>query len=81
MFKIIKIYLLFLLDNNFEELKHIFLFSINFNFLKFYENINKIKRMFRSIPVSNKICFDKQLKRNWKIHERKLNEMKSKLSK
>jgi hypothetical protein len=37
--------------------------------------------MFRAIPVSNKICFDKELKRNWKIHEQKLMEMKSKLSK
>lgn len=33
--------------------------------------------MFRSIPVANKICFDKDLKRQWRIHEKKLRELKS----
>lgn len=33
--------------------------------------------MFRSIPVANKLCFDKQLKRSWQIHEKKLKTLKS----
>ena len=32
--------------------------------------------MFRAIPVANKICFDKDLKRQWKIHEKKLKDLK-----
>ena len=35
--------------------------------------------MFRSIPVANKICFDKDLKRKWRIHERKLRDLKCSL--
>ena len=37
--------------------------------------------MFRAIPVSNKLCFDREVKRSWKIHESKLNKLKSHLSK
>lgn len=33
--------------------------------------------MFRSIPVANKLCFDKELKRSWEIHEKKLKSLKS----
>ena len=36
--------------------------------------------MFRAIPVSNKLCFDREVKRSWKIHESKLTRLKSKLS-
>lgn len=32
--------------------------------------------MFRSIPVANKICFDKDLKRQWRIHEKKIKDLK-----
>lgn len=32
--------------------------------------------MFRQIPVANKLCFDKELKRSWEIHERKLKNLK-----
>lgn len=34
------------------------------------------KKMFRSIPVANKLCFDKELKRSWEIHENKLKHLK-----
>jgi len=37
--------------------------------------------MFRSIPVTNKLCFDKDVKRAWKIHEAKISSFKSSLSK
>ena len=37
--------------------------------------------MFRSIPMSNKLCFDKEVKRAWKIHEGKLRELKSSVGK
>ena len=36
--------------------------------------------MFRAIPVNNKVCFDRELKRNWKIHEKKLRNIRSTLS-
>lgn len=31
--------------------------------------------------MSNKLCFDKEVKRSWKIHEAKLNNLKSSISK
>jgi hypothetical protein len=37
--------------------------------------------MFRAIPVSNKICFDKEVKRSWKIHEDKLENLKATVGK
>lgn len=37
--------------------------------------------MDRGIPVSNKICFDKDLKRVWKIHEDKLRNLKGSVGK
>jgi hypothetical protein len=37
--------------------------------------------MFRAIPVSNKLCFDKDVKRSWKIHESKLSSLKSNVGK
>lgn len=37
--------------------------------------------MFRSIPMTNKLCFDKDVKRAWKIHESKLRELKSSVGK
>ena len=40
-----------------------------------------IYRMFRSIPVINKLCFDKDIKRSWKIHEMKLTKLKSSVGK
>lgn len=39
------------------------------------------KKMFRAIPMSNKLCFDKDVKRSWKIHEAKLNNLKSRVGK
>ena len=38
------------------------------------------EEMFRSIPMSNKLCFDKEVKRAWKIHETKLRDLKSSVS-
>lgn len=37
--------------------------------------------MFRSIPVSNKLCFDKDVKRSWKIHEAKMSTLKGSVGK
>lgn len=37
--------------------------------------------MFRAIPMSNKLCFDKDVKRSWKIHEAKLSNLRSRLGK
>lgn len=37
--------------------------------------------MFRAIPTSNKICFDKELKRSWRIHENKMQRMKGSVGK
>jgi hypothetical protein len=37
--------------------------------------------MFRAIPVSNKLCFDKEVKRSWKIHESKLSCLKGSVGK
>ena len=45
---------------------------------KFYYII--FEEMFRSIPMSNKLCFDKEVKRAWKIHESKLRDLKSSVS-
>ena len=35
--------------------------------------------MFRAIPTNNKICFDKDLKRSWKIHADKVRNIQSTL--
>lgn len=37
--------------------------------------------MFRAIPVSNKLCFDRDVKRSWKIHEEKLKKLKGAVGK
>lgn len=37
--------------------------------------------MFRAIPTNNKICFDKDLKRSWRIHEEKLKRIKGSVGK
>ncbi len=37
--------------------------------------------MFRAIPMSNKLCFDKEVKRSWKIHESKLSCLKGSVGK
>ena len=37
--------------------------------------------MFRAIPTNNKLCMDKDLKRCWKIHDNKVKNIKSTVSK
>lgn len=37
--------------------------------------------MFRSIPLCNKLCYDKELKRSWRIHETKLQGIKGSVGK